>query len=180
MNSEAMKNISLSEVLRPQDGVWDFVLYIIIAMQVILLALLFLGSLRDVLLMAASVLAAIADKIYLFGFVEGGATTIEQAVAFHTKESFLTYAARVIMFAFPLVITTQTKIRRAKPLCAILGIIGLVYMFARWFFQQYPEGEGDFRRPAMIAQEGMYLVQAGTMYLVLLDAALRVWWRTKK
>jgi hypothetical protein len=179
MNSEAMKNISLSEVLRPQDGVWDYVLYIIIFLQIILLALLFLGSLRDVMLMAASVLAAIADKIYLFGFMDGGATNIDQAVAFHTKESFFTYAARVIIFAFPFVVTTQTKIRRAKPLCVILGITGLVYMFARWFFQQYPEGEGDFRRPGMIVQEGMYFVQAGTMYLVLLDIALRTRW-TKK
>lgn len=180
MNSDAMKNISLSEVLRPQDGLWDYALYVIIFLQVILLAVLFLGSLRDVLFMAAAVISAISDKIYLFGFLDGGATNIDQAVEFHTKDSLFTYVARVMMFAFPLVITTQTKIRRAKPLCVILGVGGLVYMFGRWFVQQRPEGIKDFRQPGTFIEDGIYLIHAGTMYLVLLDVGLRSWWKSGK
>lgn len=175
LSGQGMENISLSEVIRPQDGIWDFILYVIIFLQIVLLALLFNGSLRDVILMAAAMLAAVADKIYLFGFVDGGATTIDYAVRFHTKESFLTYVARVIIFAMPLVITTQTRIKRAKPLCVVLGIMSLVYTFARWYFQQYPEGEKDFRRPGSWLEDGVYVANTIGLCLILLEVHLHPW-----
>ncbi len=170
MSGQGMENISLSEVIRPQDGFWDFILYVIIFLKLVLLAFLFNGSLRDVILIASSMLAAVADKIYLFGFVDGGCTTINCAVEFHTKESFFTYVARVMIFAFPLIITTQTKIKRAKPLCVLIGIGGLVYTFGRWFVQQYPEGKSDFRQPGTMIEDGLYMANTISLSLILLEA----------
>jgi len=138
-----MNNVSLADVLAPQQS-WDYFLYVIIIIEFILMALLFSGSLRDVILIAVAMICAVADKAYLFGFLEGGATTLNAAINYHTKESFLTYAARVAMFATPTLIITQTKISRAKPIAVLLAILSLVYMFARWFFQQFPEGKSDF------------------------------------
>jgi hypothetical protein len=157
-----MENITLSEALAPQQVPWDYILYIIFAMQVVVLALLFSGSLRDVLMIAVTVLCLIADKTYIFGFIEGGAQTMDAAIQYHTKESPLTFGVRIAMFALPLVITTQTKIPKAKPALVLLALTSVGYTCTRWFFQVFPEAQNDPSRTGTdFVQHTGLMVQAG-------------------
>lgn len=137
---DGMENINIREVLLPVEGqvMWDVYLYVILFFQFILLVILFTGSLRDVIFIAIAFMAAIADKMYLFGFIDPGSTasTLPAAVRYHTLESFYTYGARIAIFALPLLITTQTKTKRAAPVAGFIALLGFVYLFGRWAFQQ--------------------------------------------
>ena len=174
-----MENVSLNDVIAIQQVPWDYILYFIFVIQVLVLMLLFSGSLRDVLMIAVTVLCLIADKSYIFGFLDGGRDTLDAAIEYHTKDSAFTFAARIAMFALPLVITTQTKIPRAKPALIFLAIVSMVYAFSRWFFQVFPEAQTeDTERTASLAQHSILLGQMGVVFLTVglfrLGKALRI------
>lgn len=169
-------DISISDVFAIQQW-WDYVVYGIIFLQLILLVLLFSGSLRDVLLMAVTLMAAFADKGYLFGYVEGGKETLSEVIRYHTTESFMTYAARVAMFALPMIIITQTKIKRARPMAVLVTIVCMVYAFGRWYDQQYEAGQGDLKRRGEIYEHGLYLAQASSVFVIAGEFALRKRWK---
>ena len=163
-----MENITLSEALSPQQVPWDYILYVILVMQVVTLGLLFSGSLRDVLMIGITVMCLIADKVYLFGFLDGGATTMPAAIEYHTKQSPFTFGVRIAMFALPLVITTQTKIPKAKPALVLLAIVSLAYAGLRWFFQVFPEAQDDPSRTGVdFVQHTGLVTQASVSFLSL-------------
>lgn len=146
-----MENIQFIDVISPQSP-WDFFLYVIMFFQFILLFILFATeSLRDTLMIAAVVIAAVMDKAYLFGYIECGATNLTAAVDSHSKYAFGTMAARMVMFAFPLILVTQTKVKAARPLAIILAILSMIYVGARWAFQQRTGGWGG--RGACFAED---------------------------
>jgi len=161
-----MENVKFTEVLAPVEGqvAWDYFLYVLLFFQLILLVLLFSGSLRDVIFIAVTVMCAVADKTYLFGFIDPGstATTLPAAVRFHTLESFYTYGARIIMFALPLLITTQTKISKAKPVCIIVALMSFIYVIARWVVQQRVAGQADFDRSGL----GIIFSMGMSLYMI--------------
>jgi hypothetical protein len=161
-----MENVTLSEVLAPQQ-VWDYALYGIFAVQVVVLGLLFSASLRDVLMIAFTVLCLIADKAYIFGFLDGGANNLPAAIEYHTTESPFTFGVRIAMFALPLIITTQTKIPKAKPALILLSIISLVYAGLRWFIQVFPEAQGDTDRGvgSLLNEHHMLAANIGITFL---------------
>lgn len=135
-----MNNLSFEEALLPREEYygWDIFLYVIIAFQLILLFLLFSSTLRDVILVGVTVICAFADKAYLFGFIDGRASA-----AYHAEDAFLTYVIRVAMFTLPMVIVTQTKVSKAKPVAVIIAVMAFFYSFGRWYFQQRVAGERD-------------------------------------
>src|SRR5574341_749991 len=144
-----IKTLLMPYASQPGGAVWDYFLYGILLMQFILLILLFNGSLRDVIMVGAIFLAAIADKLYLFGFTidpDAPGGSMGSAVNYHIYRSFFTYAIRVMMFAFPMLITTQTKISKAKPMAILLTIASIVYFAGRWTFQQRVAGQNDLSR----------------------------------
>jgi hypothetical protein len=162
-------DISLQEILLPQDTPWDYFLYVVMFFQFLLLIALFNGSLRDVIFISIGMMAAIADKTFLFGYIfQEGCETIACAKPYHTEESFWTYVARVGMFFFPVLISTQTKQKAAKPLSVLSAILALVYTFSRWFFQQR-EVPGD----AELSELPVHY--AGTVWLLL-----SAWWFASK
>lgn len=128
-----MDNVQFSEVIAIQTP-WDYMLYFVMFFQVIVLALLFNGSLRDVIMLAIVVVCAIADKAYLFGYLTEGAQTIQQAVDRHPN-AFGTFLIRTAIAVFPLLITTQTKIKKARPIVGFLGIVSLIYVIVRGFIE---------------------------------------------
>lgn len=130
-----MEGLTFQDAFAIQQS-WDYVVYFILFLQLILMALLFTGSLRDTIFIAITMLCAFADKSYLFGYIEGGAQAVTSAVHYHTTVSFWTYAIRVTMFFLPMVIVTQTKVKLAKPISIVLTLTSLIYIFARWFTQQ--------------------------------------------
>ncbi|MFP4323229.1 MAG: hypothetical protein ACLFTK_12315 [Anaerolineales bacterium] len=160
-------DINLGDVLptAPGQEIWDYFALVVLAFQLLLLGLLFTGTLRDVIFVAVSVTAAFADKLYIFGFLEEGNTTINAVVNYHTTESFLTYGARCVMFIMPLIISTQTKIKSARATAIITAILAITYMIARWFVQQYPASD--------LAQAD---VRAGVAQFVLMSQFLIVGW----
>ena len=129
MNTEGLNNIEFSEVIAIHNGAWDLALYFMLLLEVVVLVLLFNGSLRDVIMMAIVMLSTVADKVYLFGYLLAGALTVDQAVVAHQNE-FPTLVARVAMFTLPFVITTQTKIKGAKPFVILLAISTSIYFLA--------------------------------------------------
>lgn len=130
--------ISITDALLPveQYYIWDIILYGLMFFQLILLAVVFSGPLRDVIFVAVMIIAAFADKAYIFGFIEGGASTFDAAIVYHAELAFMTFIARVSMFVFATVLITQTKIKIARPLAVICALYALIYTFARWFTQQ--------------------------------------------
>lgn len=170
-------------------AIWDLWLYGILVLQFILLVLLFQGSLRDVMMIAAAMIAAFMDKLYIFGFVDPSTYWVEGspiavAVSYHTLQSFFTWGARVLMFAAPLLIITQTKISKAKPVAVLTALVTLVYVFGRWGFQIrlaarcdtqirddprciYPESGGSIE---------FYVAQSGIMLFVIAEA----WYRRRR
>jgi len=161
-----MENVTLSEVLAPQQ-VWDYGLYVIFVIQLIVLGLLFSGSLRDVLMIGFTVMCLIADKAYIFGFLDGGATTLEAAIAYHTIKSPFTFGVRIAMFALPLVITTQTKIPKAKPALVLLAIVSVIYTVLRWFVQVFPEAQKDTDRGVgdLLNEHNIMAAQVGITFV---------------
>lgn len=160
--------MSVGDVFAIQQP-WDYALYVLMFVQLITLMLVFNSSLRDVLFIAIPIICAFADKAYLFGYVEGGYKDVGSAIDYHTKESFATYVARVAMFAFPLMLTTQTKVKRAAPATAFLAVITGIYVGARWGLQQLPaEQESSVLSPAnmlVTAQFGGFYVLAVVLHL---------------
>ncbi len=158
-----MEFSTLSEVIPTAAGqeTWDYFMLVVLGFHVLLLALLFSGSLRDVMFVAVSVLAAFADKLYLFGFLELTDPTAAAAVNYHTTQSFYTYIARCAMFIMPIIISTQTKIKRARGVAILTFILSLVYMIARWFIQQYPQD-------AFVPPDAEQVAQLGVMVQVFM------------
>jgi len=132
-----MEGLTLQDALLPRDGqmVWDVTLYVIMFFQIILLIILFDGSLRDVLLVAVSFISAMADKAYVFGFLEYP-DSAALAIPYHTEQAILTYVARVAMFSAPLLLAAMTKEKKARPLAILIFLTTAIYTFARWFIQQ--------------------------------------------
>lgn len=161
-----MENINFADVILPVEGqeMWDIYLYVIFFFQVIMLFVLFTGSLRDVIFTGIIIMCTVADKTYLFGFVEGGFETIPAAVDWHTTESFLTFVIRVVMFFLPTIIITQTKIKRARPLAILLAIMSLLYASGRWFFQQFPEGQEE--AGSLLPYVGIYATVFAQRFMV--------------
>jgi hypothetical protein len=169
-----MDSISLADVFAIQSS-WDYFLYVIMFFQFILLLILFVTeNLRDTIMIAVVVTCAFADKAYIFGYLEGGASTVEAAVNYHSKLSFGAFALRVAMFGIPVILITQTKVKRAKPLCILLGIMGVLYLGARWFFEQREGGWAD-TTPENSLNELDQMALAFTAPLVLAAKPVQRW-----
>lgn len=167
-----MENISLGDVFAIQAS-WDYFLYVIMFFQFILLLMLFVTeNLRDTIMIAVVVICAFADKAYLFGYLEGGAADVDSAVVYHSKRSFGAFALRVIMFGIPVILFTQTKVKRAKPLCIILGLLSFGYLGARWFAEQRDGGWADTSDNAQLFDDAMF---AMTFPLLFGASSVRRW-----
>jgi len=154
-------NLTISDALLPREEyfAWDIFLYVIIFLQVIALVLLFSSTLKDTIMIAIVMICGFADKAYIFGFIDG-----RESVQYHAKNAFGTYVIRITMFALPFVLVTQTKVGRAKPICAILGVLSLIYMFARWFFQQ--RNTPEVINTGMAMEYGTMVAHMGWIWLV--------------
>lgn len=167
-----MEGLNLQDALLPYDPyyAWDIFLYVILALQLITLAFVFTGPLRDVLVMAIVLICGVADKTYIFGFLEGNMSTFASAAQFHAERAFLTYVTRVAMFALPMILVTQTKIQRAKPIAVVLAVLSLVYTFGRWFFQQRTAAQQEQN---LLSPENQWLVaHVGILALMWLQVRI--------
>jgi hypothetical protein len=135
-----MDSITLQDIFSIQSN-WDYFLYVVMFFQFVLFIILFNSdNLRDTLMIAACLIFAFMDKAYLFGYLEGGKDTLEEAVRFHSRLSLVTFVIRIAMFCLPLVLITQTKIKSARIVAGITFLVSILYMGSRWWFEQRPGG----------------------------------------
>lgn len=150
-----MGNVSLMDVIKPYETqqVWDIYLYIILLFQLLLLVLLFNGSLSNVIMIAIAILCAVMDKLYIWGFydpglvnavphcsdIADGAAALKCAVNFHTTTSFMTFLIRLLMFVMPVFVTTLAKVpkkNKAPVISLLLAGMTIIYVGGRLFAQQ--------------------------------------------
>jgi hypothetical protein len=193
-----MDAATFKDILGPQgtccalegNYVWDMYLYVIFFFQIILFALLFSSTLRDTIAVGVTIMSAIADKTYIFGYLEFDDKAY--AIWYHTQEAFLTWVVRVAMFAIPLILVTQIKSKTkaeaklktpAKFLSAVLFVISLVYTGGRWAFQQRVAGQGDFTGPrgpdVHHYHEYAQVMQASLTFLAMGYLVVKRYWATR-
>ncbi len=128
--NEMVKLLGLTDQIQ-----WDFALYWLFFINVILLMVQPEGSAFATMLGIAVLVSAVIDKTFAFGYMlDPGAYTPQK---YHEEVFIGTYLVRVAMFVGPLTVAGSTKDPKVRGLAIIAGISGGVYMFARWFFQQY-------------------------------------------
>jgi hypothetical protein len=124
-----MNNLDIQEVLRRLSYDYPSVtigvgVYIICFFALITLFLQKKPDLRISLMMSSVILLALMDKVVV---APGGPIYSTDILAF-----FL----RVPLFVFPLIVSGMTKWDRSRPFAFIGGVIGGVFLFLRWFFEQ--------------------------------------------
>lgn len=115
---------------------WDIALYILFALNLVLLLMQPDGSPLAVGLCILVLVAAVIDKTKAFGYifeVNPYRYTREQC---HEQVFIGTYLIRVVIFAAPLSVAGMTKNPDSRWLAIVAGIIGGVYLFVRWYLEQ--------------------------------------------
>jgi hypothetical protein len=177
MENFTMGGMDITEILKPQGDccalggnyVWDIYLYVIFFFQLIVFLLLFSSTLRDTIAVGITIMCIIADKTYLFGFLKLSDCAInctEPAIAYHVQHAFLTWVARVIMLALPLILVTQTKNKKAQMLSVLVFVLSLVYAIGRWNFQQRAGYKIPSRRAEISPMEAYQIAQSSMIFLL--------------
>jgi hypothetical protein len=125
-----MGNITLQEVwarLAPSYPSWPIGigLYVIAGFAMLNLLMQKKSEIRITLMLTLVILLCLVDKVAVGNSGE--------PIGGWTIESFF---LRVPMFVFPLITAGMTRWDRARPFGVIGGLIGGVYLFLRWFFEQ--------------------------------------------
>ncbi|MBN2302941.1 MAG: hypothetical protein JXQ72_00600 [Anaerolineae bacterium] len=114
---------------------WDIFLYLIFFLNVITLMILPDGSPAIYTMILIGVLmSAVIDKTYAFGYMLN--PTYYTPEECHGEIFIGTYLIRALMFAGPLMLAGTTDKGSIRFLTIVAGILGAVYMFARWYFDQ--------------------------------------------
>lgn len=141
---------------------WDIALYVIFALNLLLMLMQPDGSALAVALCILVLVAAVIDKTKAFGYTLDVSPyyTREQC---HEQVFIGTYLIRVIMFAAPLSVAGMTKNPDSRLVGIVAGVIGGVYMFARWYLEQRDVALTDLFCATIWA--GFALQQAGLALL---------------
>lgn len=179
-----MNGVSIQDLLLPQQGqvTWDLAVYGLMFLSVIGLFMLSQGSMNDTLMISAVIMFCVLDKAYAWGYIlkpDGvypgmptdcklapGVCERDVRVAAHIIH-LGTYMMRVFMFAFPLVITGQTRVGKARIMAGIIAVYAGVYSAARWYFQQRNASGAvfmiDWLEPQNIFRSSVFVVGLGTL-----------------
>lgn len=110
------------------DFIWGYFLFAIIILAVVVLLMQKRGDLQITIFMSIPILMALIDKVAV--------TPAGQAQGPLDRTSFFTFVMRIAMFVFPFITAGMTKWEKSRLPAVLTGIVGLVYMFVRWFFEQ--------------------------------------------
>jgi hypothetical protein len=134
-----MPGISLRQVLdalsptKPPEVLFaSIVLYTIMILTLIAMFMQKEGSTRDAMMLTAVVIICLIDKVAATSILKNTFRGFEQA-------SFGIFIIRTMMFVFPLVVGGSTKAEKSRVPLIFTGLLGGVYLFARWFFEIRPQ-----------------------------------------
>ena len=111
---------------------WDFALYGLFLLNIILLITVPSESSFGTMLGILILISIVIDKTYAFGYLMKSPYPKEC----HAKIFIGTYLIRAIMFVAPLTIAGSTDSGKARGMGIIAGLAGAAYMFGRWFMEQ--------------------------------------------
>ena len=111
---------------------WDFALYGLFLLNVILLITVPSDSSFGTMLGILILVSIVIDKTYAFGYLMKS----PYPKACHAKIFIGTYLIRTIMFVAPLTVAGSTDSGKARGMGILAGLAGGVYMFGRWFMEQ--------------------------------------------
>lgn len=106
--------------------IYGITLYIIIILSIITLFLQKKSNLQITILIAITVMCGLIDKINAWQTFNGANT------------QFVALMLRIVIFVVPLIVAGMTKWEKSRGPAILAGIIGGIYLFARWFFEQRP------------------------------------------
>lgn len=114
---------------------WDISLYVLFVLNLILLLMQPDGQPVATGLCIIVLVAIMIDKVKAFGYMFPASPyyTREQC---HEQIFIGTYLIRAAIFAAPLSVAGMTKNPGSRLWGIVAGILGGVYMFARWFMEQ--------------------------------------------
>ena len=111
---------------------WDFALYGLFLLNIILLITVPSESSFGTMLGILVLISIVIDKTYAFGYLMKS----PYPKACHAKIFIGTYLIRAVMFVAPLTIAGSTDSGKARGMGIIAGLAGGAYMFGRWFMDQ--------------------------------------------
>ncbi len=111
---------------------WDFALYGLFLLNIILLITVPSDSSFGTMLGILLLIAIVIDKTYAFGYLLKSPYPKDC----HAKLFIGTYLIRALMFVGPLTIAGSTESGKARGMGIIAGLAGGAYMFGRWFMEQ--------------------------------------------
>ena len=111
---------------------WDFALYGLFLLNIILLIVVPSESSFGTMLGIVILISIVIDKTYAFGYLMKSPYPKDC----HAKIFIGTYLIRAIMFVAPLTIAGSTESGKARGMGILAGLAGGAYMFGRWFMEQ--------------------------------------------
>jgi len=150
-----------------QQLIWDLTLYWLFLINIVML--LMESSAFGTNIAIAVLLAVFIDKTFAFGYMFNPDNGIyDDPKTCHAKVFVGTYLIRVIMFAGPFAVAGSTSAGKARGIGILAGLSGVVYMFARWFFEQR-----EVSTTRVTCENTDWVIQSAGLILILAKLVLR-------
>jgi hypothetical protein len=128
-SDELMPTLNPGEIFKrlhvqyPFDGtIWGYMIYTVIFLSLVTMFLQKKSNTMITLYLAAGMMAGLIDKIEALNRREFGA-----------------FAVRIVMWVMPMITAGATKWGKSRGPAILAGIIGMIYMFIRWYIEQAPK-----------------------------------------
>ncbi len=149
----------LASLWLTDQPIWDFALYGLFLLNVILLFTVPSESSFGTMLGILVLVAIVIDKTYAFGYLMKS----PYPKVCHAKIFIGTYLIRALMFVAPLTIAGSTDSGKARGIGIIAGLAGAAYLFGRWFMEQrkVPSGNITCQNPEIVASSAQAILLLG-------------------
>jgi len=121
---------------KPPEATFAAVIcYLIALLAFIALLMQKNAPLRDTIMLSSIIFMCLIDKI------TATSTLVNQVniSGFTHGNPFGLFLIRTGMFAIPMIVAGSTKSEKSRPILIFAGLLGGVYLFARWFFEIRPQ-----------------------------------------
>ena|SRR5712692_2284745 len=131
-------HINLSQVLNalnptqpPEMALAGWAIYVIAALTFVCLLMQKEGSTRDTVFLSIVIFSLLIDKIV-------ATSALRDTIPGMDHASFGVFMIRVADLVFPMIVAGSTKTEKSRFPLILTGLLGGVYLFARWFFEIRP------------------------------------------
>ena len=132
-------HINLSQVIGalnptqpPEMAFAGWAIYVIAVLTFVCLLMQKEGSTRDTVFLSIVIFSLLIDKIVATSPLRDTIPGLDHA-------SFGVFMIRVADLVFPMIVAGSTKTEKSRFPLILTGLLGGVYLFARWFFEIRPQ-----------------------------------------